>query len=152
MIKPRLWPRIEFFSGGQESRCLRVIQQQPFRETGEHYRITNMCFIYRLSVPLWTVAHQAPLSMGFSRQEYWNGLPCPPPGALTGLEIEPTSLTSRALAVGFFTAEPSRKPQKYVYKYTNIQIHISLLCLLKAVSIPNSQILVYHYHSPYKSN
>ena len=37
----------------------------------------------------WTVACQAPLSMGFSRQEYWSGLPCPPPGDLPNLEIEP---------------------------------------------------------------
>ena len=37
----------------------------------------------------WTVAHQAPLSLGFSRQEYWNGLPCPPPGDLPGPGIEP---------------------------------------------------------------
>ena len=36
----------------------------------------------RLFMTLWTVAHQAPLSMGFSRQEYWSGLPCPPPGDL----------------------------------------------------------------------
>ena len=36
----------------------------------------------RLFVILWTVIHQGPLSMGFSRQEYWNGLPCPSPGAL----------------------------------------------------------------------
>ena len=34
----------------------------------------------RILVTLWTVAHQSPLSMGFSRQEYWSGLPCPPPG------------------------------------------------------------------------
>ena len=40
---------------------------------------------------LWTVAHQAPLSMGFSRQEYWNGLPCLPPGDLSDPRIEPTS-------------------------------------------------------------
>ena len=39
----------------------------------------------------WTVAHQAPLSMGFSRQEYWNGLPCPPPGDLPNPVIKPTS-------------------------------------------------------------
>ena len=45
----------------------------------------------------WTVARQAPLSMGFSRQEYWSGLPCPPPG------IEPTSLACPALAGKFFT-------------------------------------------------
>ena len=39
----------------------------------------------------WTVARQAPLSMGFSRQEYWSGLPCPPPGDLPHLGIEPRS-------------------------------------------------------------
>ena len=43
------------------------------------------------SGPPWTVAHQAPLSMGFSRQEYWSGLPCPPPGDLPNLEIESRS-------------------------------------------------------------
>ena len=47
----------------------------------------------RLFATLWTVTHQAPLSMGFSRQQYWNGLPCPPPEDLPNPEIEPTSLT-----------------------------------------------------------
>ena len=56
-----------------------------------------------LFVTPWTVAHQAPLSTGFSRQEYWSGLPCPPPGALPYLGIKSTSLTSPALAGGFFT-------------------------------------------------
>ena len=51
----------------------------------------------------WTVACQAPLSMGFSRQEYCSGLPCPPPGDLPDPGIEPTSLASPALADGFFT-------------------------------------------------
>ena len=51
----------------------------------------------------WIVAHQAPLSMGFSRQEYWSGLPCPSPGDLPDPGIEPVSLTSPALAGGFFT-------------------------------------------------
>ena len=50
----------------------------------------------------WTVAHQAPLSMGFSRQEYWNGLPCLPPVDLPNPGIEPESLLSPALAGGFF--------------------------------------------------
>ena len=45
----------------------------------------------RLYVTPWTVAYQAPLSMGFSRQEYWSGLPCPPPGDLPDPEIEPRS-------------------------------------------------------------
>ena len=44
---------------------------------------------------------QAPLSMGFSKQEYWSGLPFPPPGDLPGLGIEPESLGSPALAGGF---------------------------------------------------
>ena len=50
----------------------------------------------------WTVAHQAPLSMGFSRQEYWSGLPFPPPGDLPDLGVEPTS---PALAGGIFNTE-----------------------------------------------
>ena len=52
----------------------------------------------------WAVACWAPLSMGFSRQEYWNGLPRPPPGDLPDLGIEPVSLMSPALVGGFFTA------------------------------------------------
>ena len=52
----------------------------------------------RLFVTPWTVAHQAPLSMGFSRQEYWNGLPFPTPWALPDPEIEPMSLLSPALS------------------------------------------------------
>ena len=51
-----------------------------------------------------TVAHQTPLSVGFSRQEYWSGLPCPPPGDLPDPGIKPTSLMSPALAGVFFTA------------------------------------------------
>ena len=51
----------------------------------------------------WTKAHQAPLSMGFSSQEYWSGLPCPSAGDLPDPGIEPTSLTFPALAGVFFT-------------------------------------------------
>ena len=54
----------------------------------------------------WTVAHQVPLSMGFSRQDSWSGLPFPSPGDLPDPGIEPTSPVSPALAGGFFTAEP----------------------------------------------
>ena len=59
---------------------------------------------------LWTVALQAPLSMGFSRQEYWSGLPFPPPGDLPNLGTEPASPVSPTLARGFFTTEPLAKP------------------------------------------
>ena len=51
----------------------------------------------------WTVAHQAPLSMGFSRQEYWSGLSYPSPGDLPDSWIEPMSVTSPAVAAGFVT-------------------------------------------------
>ena len=54
----------------------------------------------QLSVTSWT---QASLSMGFSRQEYWSGLQCPPPGDLPDPGIEPVSLMSPALAGKFFT-------------------------------------------------
>ena len=50
----------------------------------------------------WTVARQAPLSMGFSRQEYWSGLPFPPPGDLPDPGMEPTSPVSPVLAGGIF--------------------------------------------------
>jgi len=55
-----------------------------------------------------TVAHQAPL--GFSKQEYWIGLPFPLPGNLPDLGIELVSPASLALAGRFFTTEPSGKP------------------------------------------
>ena len=55
------------------------------------------------SVTLWTVACQAPLSMGFYRPEYWSGLQCPPPGDLPHPGIEPVSIMSPALAGGCFT-------------------------------------------------
>ena len=50
---------------------------------------------------------QGPLSMGFSRQEYWSGLPFPPPGDLLYSKTEPESLMSLALAGGFFTTSAS---------------------------------------------
>ena len=51
----------------------------------------------------WTMTGQTPLSVGFSRQEYSSGLPCPPPEDLPNPEIELVSLMSPALAAGFFT-------------------------------------------------
>ena len=54
-------------------------------------------------VDSWTVACQAPLSMEFSSQEYWSGLPCPSPGDLPNSGIELASLMSPALAGRFFT-------------------------------------------------
>ena len=64
----------------------------------------------RLFVTAWTIACQAPLSMEFSRQEYWNGLPFPFPEDLLYPGIEPIS---PVLAGGFFITEPPGKPQSH---------------------------------------
>ena len=76
----------------------------------------------RLSATLQTVAHQAPLSVGFSRLEYWSGLPFPPPRDLPNPEIVPLSLMSPALTGGFFTTsptweatKPSKRPEKIAW-------------------------------------
>ena len=61
----------------------------------------------RLFVTPWTVAYQGPLSIGFSRQEYWSGLPCPSPGDLPDPGIEPRFPTLRADAL---PSEPPGKP------------------------------------------
>ena len=61
------------------------------------------CHVW-LFATLWTAACHAPLSMGFSRQEYWSGLPCSPPGDLPDVGIKPVPLLSHALAGGFCTA------------------------------------------------
>ena len=86
----------------------------------------SVCMLSRFScVPLfatlWTVAQQAPLPMGFSRQEYWSGLPCPPPGDLPDPGIKPSSLKSPALAGGFFTTGTTWKPSA---SKASIQLHL----------------------------
>ena len=79
---------------------------------GHYYSLMHMCGScswVQLFVALWTVAHQDPLSMGFSRQEYWSGLPCSPPGDLPDPGIEPMSLTSPSFAGGFFTTSANKE-------------------------------------------
>ena len=77
-----------------------------------HMHAQSLRHIRLFATPL-TVAHQAPLSMEFSRQEYWNGLPFPTPGDLPdpGIELEPPA--SPTLAGGFFA--PPGKPQSSTY-------------------------------------
>ena len=103
-------------SSHQVARVLEFQLQHPSNENLELISFTIDCFDLRLCVcilscfshvwlfaTLWTVACQAPLSMGFSRQEYWSVLPCPPPGDGPDPEIVLTSLISPALAGRFFT-------------------------------------------------
>ena len=67
---------------------------------------------------LWTVAHQAPLSMGISRQECWNGLPSPPPGNLLDPGVKPASLVSPELASWFFTTSAAWEACTHIHTST----------------------------------
>ena len=104
------------------------------RSSGEGSRNPLQCFrlgnsitphsfrVYKLSsvwfcATSWTVACQTPLFMGFSRQEYWSGLPFPPPGDLSDPRIEPTSPAFPKLASGFFTTMPFGKPTSLLHTH-----------------------------------
>ena len=74
----------------------------------------------------WTVAHQAPLSMGFSRQEYWSGLPCLPPDDLPDPRIQ---MGSHALAGRFFTTSATWEAlQKRILWYKSNKICVEFVC------------------------
>ena len=94
-----------------------------------------------LFVTLWTVAHQAPLSVGFPRQEYWSGLPCPPPGDLPDQAIEPASLMSPALAGRFFTTSTI-----WHHTYMIIYPHQMMAMLGIAVCITMQKIVTEIHH------
>ena len=72
----------------------------------------------RLFETPWTIAHQAPMSTGFSRQEYWSGLPSPPAGDLPHLGIEPTSLASPALKADSLPLSHQGSPLTYICTLT----------------------------------
>ena len=80
----------------------------------------------RLFVTPWTVAHQAPLSMGFSRQEYWSGLPFPSPGDLPDPGIKPRS---PALQADALTSETPGKPKEDILVNVNNVPYSSVLCI-----------------------
>ena len=111
----------------------------------------------QLFLPLWTVASQVPLSMGFSRQEYWSGLPCPPAGDLPNPGTEPANPASPALTGRFFitittweTPQPSPSKQtKTSHEVRNVSFiefcsdfeiyafYIMLLAFLVAQTVNN---------------
>ena len=97
-----------FFSFGLTSLCMtdsRSIHVSIMCVT-DHVSVS--CFSrVRLFVTLWTAAYQVPLSIGFSRQQYWSGLPCPPPGDLPHPGMEPAS---PALQADSLPTEPQVAP------------------------------------------
>ena len=103
-----------------------------------------------LFVTPWTIALQDPLSMEFSRQEYWSGLPLPTPRNLPDPGIKPASLASPALTGGFFTTEPPGKPVllvciiyfhhcKYLFALIQGSLHIH------RISAASNYLFVSHY-------
>ena len=84
-------------------------------------------YIVPYSPTFWTIAHEAPLSIEFSKQEGLSALPFPPPGDLPNLEIEPTSLVSSTLAGRFFTTVPlvSHIYIHYTINEDNIRVILS---------------------------
>lgn len=83
--------------------CVSQIIRVGFLPEDRHAWVLSCFSRVWLFATLWTVAHQAPLSVGVSMKEHWSGLPCPPPENLPDSGIEPISFTSLSLAGGFFT-------------------------------------------------
>ena len=96
--------------------------QVIFQASLESYMpICCYCLVANLCLPEtpWTVAHHAPLSMGFPRQEYWNGLPFPSPGDLPDPGIEPRS---PALQADSLPSEPRGKPIIYLGSWLKLGV------------------------------
>ena len=95
-----LWLSLKLQSTGRISHQGMITSSLKVYQLIEFYACVLNCFSHVwLFVTLWTVAHHAPLSMGFSRQEYWSGLPCSPLGDLSDPGIEPVSPAFPALQV-----------------------------------------------------
>ena len=103
---------------GKEPHCFQPNQgapeaaRQPVLVWHSGFRKAHAQLLSRIQLfaTPWTGAHQAPPSMGFPKQEYWSGRPCPPPRGLPDPGIAPGSPVSPALAGRFFTTEPPGKP------------------------------------------
>ena len=83
-------------------------------KSGKERKVKSLSHVRLFATP-WTVACQAPLSMGFSRHEYWSALPCPPPGDLPDQVIEHSSVMSLTLETEFFTTNTTWKDPKQLY-------------------------------------
>ena len=92
-----------------------TLATNPWRCCHSCCAVLNRFSCVQLFVTLYTVAFQAPLSMGYSRQGYWSGLPCPLPGESSWPKDPSPSSCSSCIAGRFFTTEPPRKPHCQSY-------------------------------------
>ena len=102
-IGPSGNPLVRLFLSRTRGSGLKQVTGLPWR-----YMLSGFSHFWYFATP-WTLAHEAALSMGFSRQEYWSGLPFPSPGDLPNPGIESMSPVSPALQADSFNAEPSGK-------------------------------------------
>ena len=110
---------------GEKSNRMGSPTQGSFLRLQESHFLKRACVLshvspVRLFATLWTVAHQAFLSMRFSRQDYWSGLSCPPPGDLSNPGIEPPSPGSPASQADSLPLGPLRKPLSKRFKKKKI--------------------------------
>ena len=102
-----------------------------FWVTLHHVRACSVTSIMPDSVTLWAVTHQAPLSMGVCRQEYWSGLPCSPSGDLPSPGIEPASSASPAVQVDCLLTESLGKPHHWPKQVTwTVLISVDYSCVI----------------------
>ena len=93
----------------------------------------------------WSIAHQVPLSMEFSRQEYWSELLFPPPGDLRDPGIEPVSPTSPTLADGSLPLVPPGKPIMG-FMCMHIYLYIAIKPLYKNITLGENEIIIINYY------
>ena len=119
-----------FFEGLNKYYVLTLFNLEPFETICLEVKVSikwsevKLLSRVRLFATPWTVAYQDPLSMGFSRQEYWSGLPFPSPGDLPNPGIKPGS---PALQAGALSSEPPGKPIKSLYLGSNVRFLDSIL-------------------------
>ena len=136
--------KIIWNAGRKENRKGRPRYRYPSLPSGQDsWRAGNMCYSslsppalstcmlscfshVRLCATPWTVACQAPLSMGFSRQEYWSGVPFPSLGDLPDPGINPASLMSPALPALFFTTSVTWEAQHLAQCLANVRSSINV--------------------------
>ena len=124
---------VDWCQEGKHSTILHPGGSLSFCRTQRHV-VVELLSCVQLFVTPWTVAHVAPLSVGFPRQEHWSGLPCPPPGDLPDPETEPTSPVSPALDY-LSLSHPGRLSKTFYHAYTlrrNQDLAFSLYCCLPA--------------------
>ena len=125
------WPRDQTWvscpTGDSDTALTDSLLSEPLGKQvsiGVHACILSCFSCVQHFVTLWTIAHQAPLSLGFSRQEYWSGLPFPSPGDLPNPGIEPTPLMSPTLAGIIFITSITLEAQKYIEVHISFQISV----------------------------